>query len=168
MMLKKEFKLENPHIEIDEVKIPELDAQIMADEMALSLERFGPLKFKVTAYRTLQRIIKAGALGVEIRMSGKLPGARAKLWKFSQGYLKRTGESSRVVDKAYARAETKPGTVGVKVAILPPNADLQDKIVITDEIIAKLKENALEPVAVKKKATRKKATKKVDSEEKKE
>jgi len=37
-ILKTEFKLENPHIEIEEITIPELDAQIMADEIALSLE----------------------------------------------------------------------------------------------------------------------------------
>jgi small subunit ribosomal protein S3 len=63
--LKTRFKLENPHIEIDEIKQPEFDAQIMADEIALGLERFGPLKFKVIAYRTLQKIMSAGALGVE-------------------------------------------------------------------------------------------------------
>ncbi len=60
-LLKNKFKLENPYIEIEEVTQPEFDAQIMADEIALSLERFGPLKFKVTAYRTLQKIISAGA-----------------------------------------------------------------------------------------------------------
>ena len=52
-VLKKQFKLENPHIEIEEITQPDFDAQIIADEIALSLERFGPLKFKVTAYKTL-------------------------------------------------------------------------------------------------------------------
>ena len=139
--MKKRFKLENPHIEIDEIKQPEFDAQIMADEIALGLERFGPLKFKVIAYRTLQKIMEAGALGVEIRINGKLPGARAKLWRFSQGYLKKTGDSAKVVDRAKARAETKPGTVGIKVSILSPFAILKDKININDELITKLKEN---------------------------
>lgn len=49
-MLKRKFSLENPDIEIDEIKRPEFDAQFMADEIALSLERFGPLKFKVITY----------------------------------------------------------------------------------------------------------------------
>ena len=48
-MLKTKFKLENPHIEIDEIFVPELDAQLVADDIALGLERFGPLKFKVIA-----------------------------------------------------------------------------------------------------------------------
>ena len=145
-LLKKKFKLENPYIEVEEVIQPEFDAQIMADDIALSLERFGPLKFKVTAYRTLQRIIKAGAKGVEIRLNGKLPGARAKPWRFAQGYLKKTGDPAKMVDKAQARAETKPGTVGVKVSILSPNIILKDQIIINDGLIKTLKENSIEPV----------------------
>ena len=140
-ILKKKFGLENPHIEIDEIKNPEFDAQIMADEIALSLERFGPLRFKVIAYRTLQRIMEAGALGVEIRLSGKLPGSRAKTWRFAQGYLKKTGDPAKVVDRAQATAQTKPGIVGVKVSILSPEAFLIDKINIDEKFIEKLQKN---------------------------
>ena len=140
--LKKRFSLENPRIEIDEIIKPEFDAQIMADEIALGLERFGPIKFKVIAYRTLQKIIDAGALGVEIRLNGKLPGARARPWRFAQGYLKKTGDSAKVVDKAQSKAQTKPGTVGVKVSILSPDAILKDKIQINDKLLNKLKENS--------------------------
>lgn len=143
-LLKEKFNLENMHIEIDEIKEPDYDAQLIADEIALGLERFGPLKFKVIAYRTLQRIIKSGALGVEIRLSGKLPGSRAKTWRFAQGYLKKTGDSAKVVDRAQARAETKPGTVGIKVSILSPHAILKDRIKIDEGLIEKLKSNAQE------------------------
>ncbi len=163
-LLKNKFKLENPYIEVEEVTQPEFDAQIMADDIALSLERFGPLKFKVTAYRTLQRIIKAGAKGVEIRLNGKLPSSRAKSWRFAQGYLKKTGDPAKMVDKAQARAETKPGTVGVKVSILSPDVILKDQIIITDELIKTLKENSVEPdeiiKEVKVKQTKKKIVKK--------
>lgn len=138
-ILKKQFKLENPHIEIDEITMPEFDAQVIADEIALSLERFGPLKFKIVAYKALEKIMRAGALGAEIRLSGKLPGARAKTWRFAQGYLKKTGESAKVVDRAQSRAETKPGTVGIKTSILSPYANLTDKIDISEELINKLK-----------------------------
>lgn len=140
-IIKSNFKFDNPQIEIDEIKQPAFNAQINADEIALSLERFGPLKFKVIAYRTLQRIIDAGALGVEIRLNGKLPGARAKPWRFAQGYLKKTGDSAKVVDKAQARAQTKPGVVGVKVSILSPNVELKDKINVNDNMINKIQDN---------------------------
>lgn len=167
-IIKKRFKLENPHIEIDEIEVAEYDAQLMADEIALSLERFGPLRFKVIAYRSLQRIMNAGALGVEIRLSGKLPGSRARTWRFAQGYLKKTGDSAKVVDRAQARAQTKPGTVGVKVSILSPDAELSDKIKIDEELVGKIKENMKEVAGInsgedgeeKKKSTSKKGDKK--------
>ena len=156
-VLKTKFKLENPHVEIDEIKEPEFDAQINADDIALSLERFGPLKFKVIAYRTLQKIINAGALGAEIKLSGKLPGARAKSWRFAQGYLKKTGDSAKVVDRAQSKAQTKPGTVGVKVSILSPHAQLKDRIKIDDELLAKLKKNAEAPIKEEKSKKTKKS-----------
>jgi small subunit ribosomal protein S3 len=143
-LLKTNFKLENPRIEIDEITKPELDAQVIADEIALGLERLGPLKFKVIAYKNLQRVMNAGALGVEIVLGGKLPSSRAKSWRFSQGYLKKIGDSAKVVDRARAVAQTHPGTVGVKVSILSPDAILKDKLVLNNEIIGKLKMNSIE------------------------
>lgn len=169
--LRSQFKLENPHIEIDEILEPEFDSQIMADEIANGLERLGPMKFKVLAYRALQRIMNAGALGVEIRLSGKLPSSRAKSWRFAQGYLKKTGDSSKLVDKAYARAETKPGTVGIKVSILSPHVHLADKIKVDEEMLKRIKTNILNEEAVEEKIvntskkTKKKTTK---TKEKKE
>jgi len=159
-VLRKHFKLENPHVDIDEIKQPEFDAQLMADDIALALERLGPLKFKVIAYRTLQRIMSSGALGVEIRLNGKLPGSRAKSWRFAQGYLKKTGDPAKVVDRAQARAETKPGTCGIKVAILSPEVKLKDRIYIDDNLINKLKSQAeAEPKEAIKKSTKKSSKK---------
>jgi len=167
-VLKKKFKLENPHVEIDEITKPEFDAQLMADDIALSLEKMGPLKFKVIAYRTLDRIMKAGALGAEIRLGGKLPSSRAKQWRFSQGYLKKVGDTAKVVDRAQSRAETRPGTVGIKVSILSPNAILTDKVNINEELLRKLRLNSIEPeeentlkgTSPKKKTVRKKKSNK--------
>jgi small subunit ribosomal protein S3 len=159
-MIKKKFSLENPHIEIDEIMQPEFDAQLVADEIALALERLGPLKFKVVAYRMLQRIMKAGALGAELRLGGKLPGARARSWRFAQGYLKKTGDSAKIVDRAQAISHTKPGVVGVKVAILAPDAKLKDRIVVNDAMVEKLKEN-------KEKAEKKVIIKKIKKKAKK-
>ena len=99
--------------------------------------------------------MKAGALGAEIKLSGKLPSSRAKVWRFAQGYLKKTGHSAKVVDTAQARAETKPGTVGVKVSILSPHAHLLDRIKIDDELLGKLKMNSIEDEKPKRKSTKK-------------
>ena len=166
-VLKNHFKLENPHIEIDEIKNPEFDAQIVADEIALSIERLGPIKFKVIAYKALQRIMGAGALGCEIRLGGKIPSARAKSWLFTQGYLKKTGDSAKVVNIAKSVAQTKPGTVGIKVSILPPDAYLHDKITLNEELLGKLKMNSIEQQMNKEKSTdEKKKSKKLKRDNK--
>ena len=138
-VLKKRFKLDNPHLEIKEITEPVLDAQLVADEIALLLESKGPLKFKLVAYKLLQEIMRAGALGAEIVLSGKLPSERARSWRFAQGYLKKTGEPAKVVQRAKAQSITIPGVVGIKVGILPPDAELHDKIVINEEMRSKMR-----------------------------
>ncbi|OIO41769.1 30S ribosomal protein S3 [Candidatus Pacearchaeota archaeon CG_4_10_14_0_2_um_filter_05_32_18] len=127
-VLKKKFKFENPHIEINEILNPYLDSQSVADEIALSIENKGSLKFKIVAYRMLKQIVDAGAKGVEIKLAGKLPSARAKTWRFKKGFLKKVGDSSKVVDRAEAIASTKTGAIGISVSILHPDAKIHDQI----------------------------------------
>ena len=130
--LKKRFNLENPQIEISEIENPNLDAQIVAERIANSLERFGTNKFKAIGHKTMTDVMNAGALGVEITISGKIPSSRAKSWRFYQGYLKKCGDiAMEGVKKAYTQAQLKAGTVGVKVAIMPPDIKLPDRISIT-------------------------------------
>lgn len=138
-ILKKQFSLENPHIEINEIVKPEFDAQAIADEIALSLERLGSLKFKTIAYKMMDKIKRAGALGVEIRLGGKLPSERAKQWRFAHGYLKKTGETAKIVNRAKAIGETPLGVIGVKVSILPPDAKIHDQIIVNEELKNQIK-----------------------------
>jgi small subunit ribosomal protein S3 len=145
-VLKQRFKLENPNIEISEITNPSLDAQLVADRIALDLEKMGNLKFKSIAYRELVRVMNAGALGVEIKLSGKLPSDRAKSWRFAMGYLKKVGDSAKVVRQASSIALTKLGISGIKVGILPPDAKIHDKIEIDDNLKKFLK---AEPVIEK-------------------
>ncbi len=138
-VVKKRFHFDNPHIEIKEIIQPLLDAQLVADEIAVSLENLGALKFKVIAYKMLQEIMKAGALGAEIVLSGKLPSERARSWRFAQGYLKKTGDTAKVVDRAMSQAKTLPGVVGIKVSVLAPDAIIHDRIVVDEALVARLK-----------------------------
>ena len=139
-VLKKKFKFENPHIEIQEITNANLDAQSVADEIAMNIESKGSLKFKIISYRLLKQIVDAGALGVELQLSGKLPSARARTWRFTKGYLKKVGDSSKVVDKAISIAQTKMGSIGIQVSILHPDAKIHDKIDLTPKQI-KVEEN---------------------------
>lgn len=131
--IRKKFELENPQIEIAEVENVNLDAQIVAERIAQSLERFGSARFKGVAHQVMQDVLGAGALGVEVVISGKVPSARAKSWRFNQGYLKKCGDIavSKVL-KAYATAKLKSGVVGIKVRIMPPNIVLPDKLTIVE------------------------------------
>jgi small subunit ribosomal protein S3 len=128
--LKKKFKLENPQIEISEIENPNLDAQIVAERIASTLERFGIQKFKGVGHKTMSDVINSGALGIEIKISGKVPSSRAKSWRFYQGYLKKSGDISLEVRKAYTSAKLKSGIVGIQVSIMPPDIDLPDRITI--------------------------------------
>ena len=153
-VLKKRFKMENPHVDIAEIRKPDLDAQLMADDIALSLERFGSLRFKAIAYKALTRIKTAGALGAEIVLSGRLPSERAKTWRFKYGYLKKTGDAANDVDYAESTGTDKQGVVGIKVSILSPETILNEEVIVNDELMKKLRANydLKEEIKPKKKA----------------
>ena len=128
-VLKKEFHLENPQIEINEVKDVFLDAKIVAERIASSLERYGSARFKSIGHKVMENVLNSGALGVEVLVSGKIPGARAKRWRFYQGYLKKCGDIAVVgVRKACTTAVLKTGVVGIQVAIMPPDLILPDYV----------------------------------------
>jgi small subunit ribosomal protein S3 len=142
-VMKTKFNLENPQIEIAEVENINLDPQIVAERIASTLERFGTQRFKGVAHKMLSDVITAGARGIEVNISGKVPSARAKSWRFYAGYLKKCGDiAMHGVKKAVAAAQLKTGTVGVKVAIMPPDIKLPDDINIYDE--TQIEANAVE------------------------
>ena len=157
-ILKKRFKMENPHVDIEEIARPEFDAQLVADDIALTLERFGASKYKASSYRALERIKKAKALGAELRLSGKLPSDRARSWRFAFGYLKKTGDAANVVDRAESVANTKQGIVGIKVAILAPGVKIHDQISVDEDFMNEVRKNALESEIPEETGNRKQVT----------
>src|SRR3989339_560949 len=74
--LKKRFNLENPQIEISEVENPNLDSKIVAEKIVDALEKFGSEKFKAIGHKVMTDVMRAGAKGIEIIISGKIPSAR--------------------------------------------------------------------------------------------
>lgn len=127
--LKKMFDLENPQIEIVEVQNPNLDARIVAERVASTLERFGSQKFKAIGHKTMTECMGSGALGIQITMSGKLPSARAKTWRFYMGYLKKSGQLNiEGVLHAKSVATLKSGVIGIQVWIMPPTIERPDDI----------------------------------------
>lgn len=139
--LKKRFNMENPQIEISEVENPSLDAQIVAEKIVDALEKFGSEKFKAVGHKIMTEVMRAGALGIEIVVSGKVPSARAKSWRFYSGYLKKCGDIAVTgVRKADVQAKLKTGIIGVKVKIMPPDIKLPDDIELVEKKEIKVEE----------------------------
>lgn len=158
--LKNRFNLENPQLEISEVEDINLDANIVAERIAASLERYGSTRFKGIAHKVMQDVMGARALGVEIVISGKVPSARARSWRFYQGYLKKCGDISLMgVDRAYATAKLKSGVIGIKVSIMPPTTKLPDDMEVSDEPMKVVEEKPVEEETKKKPKRAKKETK---------
>jgi len=123
--LEEEFGLDDPQVDVQEVEEPDLNAQIVADRLANALER--GWYFRNAGHTTIDRIMEAGALGAEIVLSGKVTGARSRVEKFNRGYIKHNGEpAEEIVDKGVATAVVQLGTIGVRVKIIPPGAELPD------------------------------------------
>jgi small subunit ribosomal protein S3 len=161
--VKGKFNLENPELEIAEVPQPSLDADIIAEKIVSYLERFGTQKFKAIGHKIMTEVMGAGALGIEIKISGKVPSSRAKTWRFYHGYLKKSGDVSvSQVRRSHKQAMLKTGIVGIKVSIMTPDTKLPDDIsVLSAEQLAQVaaKEPA-EHAEEKKEATEKKPKRK--------
>ncbi|MCK4938446.1 MAG: 30S ribosomal protein S3 [Methanosarcinales archaeon] len=120
------FNVDNPQIEVQEVKIPELNAQMMANRLANALER--GWYFRKAGHNMLSRIMDSGALGCQIIISGKLTGPRSRVSKMVDGYIKHAGKpAEELVDSGYAMAVKKLGAIGCSVRIVPPGTVLPGK-----------------------------------------
>ena len=129
-VLEQNFKVANPQISVSEIEIPELNAHVVASRVASALER--GIHFRRAAFWALNQVMDAGALGVEIVISGKLRTERARFEKFRAGYFPRCGEPAlRYMRKAEMHVQLKPGIIGVRVKLMPPDAVFPDKIQIT-------------------------------------
>ena len=119
------YDMDNPQIDAQEVRKPELNAQMMATRLASSIER--GWYFRKAGHNAMRAIMNAGALGCEIVISGKLTGARSRTEKIVEGYIKHAGKPvDDIVDEGFAVAIKKLGTLGCKVRIIPPGAVLPD------------------------------------------
>lgn len=129
--LQNNFDLENPQVEVKEVKVPELNPRIMAHKCAAMLQR--GMQFRRVAYANIRRIMNAGAQGVEITISGKIRGSRSACAKFNDGYIKKCGEpSTKHVKEGFATVTLKPGVLGIYVRIMPPEVILPDYVEISE------------------------------------
>ncbi|MDD5617449.1 MAG: 30S ribosomal protein S3 [Candidatus Methanoperedens sp.] len=117
------FRIDNPQIDVQEVRVPELNAQMMASRLAGAIER--GLYFRKAGHNMLRRIMESGAHGCEIDIAGKLTGPRKRTEKFVAGNMLHAGNPAmELVDKGFAIAIKKLGIIGCRVRIVPPSVTL--------------------------------------------
>ncbi|NIU39731.1 30S ribosomal protein S3 [Candidatus Bathyarchaeota archaeon] len=141
-VLEEKFQLPNPQISVAEIEIPELNAYVVASRIASALKR--GVHYRRSGYWALNQIMEAGALGAEIIISGKLRSDRSRYEKFRTGYMPKSGEPPRkYTRKAEVSVQLKPGILGVKVRIMPPEAEFPDQVqIVEEEIVEEEKETA--------------------------
>jgi small subunit ribosomal protein S3 len=114
--LEKDFGLKNPQIAVNEISEPELTASVMCNRLASLIER--GTAFRRATMWTLQQIMNAGAMGVQITVSGKLRGDRSTFEKHSAGILPRAGHKATLaVDEDIAHVPTPMGYIGIRIRI---------------------------------------------------
>ena len=102
-------------VDIKEVKRPDRDAQLVAENIALQLEN--RISFRRAMKSTMQRTMKSGAKGIKTSVSGRLGGAdMARTEFYSDGTIPL--QTLRAdIDYGFAEADTTYGKVGVKAWI---------------------------------------------------
>lgn len=148
--LEKKFNLPNPQISVVEEEVPELNPRIMCSRIAQTVIR--GTAFRRAALWAMNSMMNAGALGVEIVISGKLRSERAHFEKYVAGVVPKSGETA---DKMVRRATTdvllKMGLYGVRVSIaiknaIAPEFELKDSIASQPTVeSAEAKEAKTEP-----------------------
>jgi small subunit ribosomal protein S3 len=158
-VLEENFKISNPQISVSEIEVPELNAFVVASRVASALQR--GVHFRRAGFWALNQVMDAGALGAEIVISGKLRTERARFEKFRAGYFPRCGDPPlKYMRKAEVHVQLKPGIIGVRVKLMPPDAQFPDKIQIViaeppapEEKVEELQEEKAEETGKSEEAT---------------
>src|SRR5713226_7082452 len=105
----------NVHININEIKRPELDAKLVAQSIAEQLQN--RVSFRRAMKRSLSSSMRSGAMGVKIRCGGRLGGSEmSRSEQYSEGRVP-LHTLRADIDYGFAEAKTTFGRIGVKVWI---------------------------------------------------
>jgi len=118
-------------INIVEIKNPEIDAQLVAENIAAQLEK--RISFRRAMKQAIQRAMKFGIKGIKTTCSGRLGGAEIAR---SEGYHEGTIPLQTLradIDYGFAEAYTTYGKIGVKVWIYKGEVLTRKKEVLTDK-----------------------------------
>jgi len=130
-LLKKELEKIVSHeviIDIQEVRKPELDAQLVAENIALQIER--RVAFRRAMKRGISSAMRFGAEGIKIICSGRLGGAEmARTEQYREGRIP-LHTLRADIDYGFVEANTTYGIIGIKVFIFKGEILEKDKVAI--------------------------------------
>ncbi|ABS35676.1 30S ribosomal protein S3 [Clostridium botulinum] len=128
--LQKIVSNKNILINIVEVKRPEADAQLIAENIAQQLEK--RIAFRRAMKQSIQRAMRSGVKGIKTACSGRLAGAEiARTEHYNEGTIPL--QTLRAdIDYGFAEADTTYGKIGVKVwvykgEVLPARKNINEK-----------------------------------------
>jgi len=111
-----DFGFKNPQISVEEIPKAELSPSVMCNRLASHIER--GTAFRRATMWTLNQIMEAGAMGVQITISGKLRGDRSAFEKHTQGILPRAGNYAKdIVTEDVTHVRVAMGLIGIKIRI---------------------------------------------------
>ena len=119
------------HVNIEEIRKPELDAQLVAQNVAQQLER--RVQFRRAMRRVIQNAMRLGAEGIKVRVAGRLGGAeiaRAEVYHEGRVPLHTLRAD---IDYATAEALTTYGILGIKVWIFKGEVIGQSEEVVAQQ-----------------------------------
>jgi small subunit ribosomal protein S3 len=110
-----ELPVQSVHVSIEEIRKPELDANLVAESIAQQLER--RIMFRRAMKRAVTNAMRLGALGIKVKVGGRLNGAEiARSEWYREGRVPlHTFRAD--IDFGFAEANTTAGVIGVKVWI---------------------------------------------------
>jgi small subunit ribosomal protein S3 len=119
-------------INISEIRKPELDAQLVGDSIAQQIEK--RVMFRRAMKRAVMSTMRSGALGVKVRVSGRLNGGEiARTEQYREGRIPlHTFRAD--IDYGLSEAHTTYGIIGIKVWIF--KGEVFDKVAVAESAVA--------------------------------
>ena len=131
--VKNHFNIEVSTIDVEAIEVPELNAQIQAEKIAIAIEK--GQNYRRATYAIVRRIMRSGARGVEIHVSGKVTSQRARVQVFRAGIISKCGiPAIEGVDSGVAHLTQKSGVIGIRVKIMPDSYQMPDEVKIVEGI----------------------------------
>lgn len=137
-VVQKRFEFDDGAVELYAERVQNRGLCAQAQAESLKFKLLSGLAVRRACYGVVRFVMEAKAKGVEVIVSGKLRGQRAKAMKFGDGYMIKTGHAGQVyTDTAVRHVLMRQGVIGIKVSIMLPHdpKGLQGPKIPLDDVV---------------------------------